>query len=412
MEEKPYSGFYAKFLGGFSLAFEGRELQLKANPQGKCMQMLLFLLKSGSAGCEKRLLLELVRPDEKDREKRMNNFRQQIHLIRKLVKTSGLPDGRYVVVQGSRYYFTQDYPLNTDAEGLDGIIRKIRSRPSKDEETQKLYLEYCKAYTGEFLPFLGGEEWVAMESAYYQKWYFDCLNQLCIRLKEQEEYETLLHLCTAASQFHPYDEWQAVQIECLMALNRRKEAEKVYEAAAELFYKDLGLTSLDRVMARYQENTDAYYMARTMSSLKNSLEEYGKAKGPYHCSYPSFVDIYRIIARRGERENEKNLLLLCTLSPGRTDGSEEKRAEQMELFQKVLVHATRAGDIYARYSPCQYLVLLTGAAKGTEKLMISRLKSIWEKAGGQASVEFAVSEVEGAKEARAKAGPGAYEKIC
>ncbi|MCI9594599.1 MAG: hypothetical protein HFG51_10745 [Lachnospiraceae bacterium] len=412
MEEKPYSGFYAKFLGGFSLAFEGRELQLKTNPQGKCMQMLLFLLKSGSAGCEKRLLLELVRPDEKDREKRMNNFRQQIHLMRKLVKTSGLPDGRYVVVQGSRYYFTQDYPLNTDAEGLDDIIRKIRSRPSKGEETQKLYLEYCKTYTGEFLPFLGGEEWVAMESAYYQKWYFDCLNQLCIQLKEQEEYETLLHLCTSASQFHPYDEWQAVQIECLMALNRRKEAEKVYEAAAELFYKDLGLTSLDRVMARYQENTDAYYMARTMSSLKNSLEEYGKAKGPYHCSYPSFVDIYRIIARRGERENEKNLLLLCTLSSGRTDGSEEKKAEQMELFQKVLVHATRAGDIYARYSSCQYLVLLTGASKGTEKLMISRLKSIWEKAGGQAGVEFSVSEVEGAKEACAKADPGAYEKIC
>ena len=68
MEEKQYSGFYAKFLWGFSLAFEGRELQLKTNPQGKCMQMLLFLLKSGSAGCEKRLLLELVRPDEKDRE--------------------------------------------------------------------------------------------------------------------------------------------------------------------------------------------------------------------------------------------------------------------------------------------------------------------------------------------------------
>lgn len=413
VEDRPYSGFYAKLLGGFSLAFEGRELQIKANPQGKCMQMLIFLLKAGSAGCEKRQLLELVRPDEKDREKRMNNFRQQIHLLRKLVKTSQFPEGYYIAVQGSRYYFTLDYPIKTDAEGLDEIIWKIRSRPSKDEETQKLYMDYCEAYTGEFLPILGGEEWVAMESAYYQKWYFDCLNQLCIRLKEEEEYEKLLELCTVASQYHPYDEWQAVQIECLMALNRRKEAEKVYEAAAELFYKDLGLTSLDRVMAKYQENSDSYYMVQTMSSLKNNLEEYGKSKGPYHCSYPSFVDIYRIVARMGERANEKNLLFLCTLTGGKTEWTQEKRDEQMELFQKVLVHGTRAGDIYARYSECQYLVLLTGAAKGTEGLMITRLKSIWEKAGGQAKVEYSVSEVESVKETYGRPVPEEqYEKIC
>lgn len=413
VEDKPYSGFYAKFLGGFSLAFEGRELPIKANPQGKCMQMFIFLLKAGSAGCEKKQLLELVRPDEKDREKRMNNFRQQIHLLRKLVKTSQFPEGHYITVQGSRYYFTLDYPIKTDAEGLDEIIWKIRSRPSKDEEVQKLYLDYCEAYTGEFLPILGGEEWVAVESAYYQKWYFDCLNQLCIRLKEQEEYEKLLELCTVASQYHPYDEWQAVQIECLMALNRRKEAEKVYEAASELFYKDLGLTSLDQVMAKYQENGDSYYMAQTMSSLKNSLEEYGKSKGPYHCSYPSFVDIYRIVARMGERENEKSLLFLCTLTGGKTGWTREKRDEQMELFQKVLVHGTRAGDIYARYSECQYLVLLTRAAKGTEGLMISRLKSIWEKVGGQAKVEFSVSEVESMKEPYGRTVPeGQYEKIC
>ena len=54
----------------------------------------------------------------------------------------------------------------------------------------------------------------------------------------------MLELCSTASQIHPYDEWQAVQIECLLAMERYKEALEVYEKATEIFYKDLGVTSL------------------------------------------------------------------------------------------------------------------------------------------------------------------------
>ena len=74
---------------------------------------------------------------------------------------------------------------------------------------------------------LGGEAWAAQEEAYYQKWYFDSLSSLCRRLKEKGEYEKLLELCTMASRIHPYDEWQTVQIGCLVALNRYQEAMNV-----------------------------------------------------------------------------------------------------------------------------------------------------------------------------------------
>lgn len=91
-----------------------------------------------------------------------------------------------------------------------------RGRLQKQDTREQLLLKFCKAYTGEFLPMLSGEEWVTTESAYYQKWYFHCLKELCGILKENGEFELMLELCTAASQMHPYDEWQAVQIDCLI----------------------------------------------------------------------------------------------------------------------------------------------------------------------------------------------------
>lgn len=397
MAKKTREGFYVRFLGGFSLSFAGNELPLKANPLGKCMQLIFYLLKAGSEGCEKKELLELVRPEEKDRNRRLNNFRQQLYMMRKLIQHANVPEGEYIVFRGTRYYFTLDYPLHTDTERLDQLILQIRSRPAQGEGLQQQYQEYCEAYQGEFLPVLGGEEWVALESAHYQKWYFNCLNKLCVQLKKQNKYETLLKLAETASQLHPYDEWQVVQIDCLMALGRRKEAEKVYEDAAALFRRDLGLTSLDRAMARHQEQSHTYHMARIVEKMKVDLEEEEKSEGAYYCSYPSFVDAYRIRARMDEANQEQSLLLLCTLSGEKEGWKEADRLKQMELFRKTLICGTRSGDVYTQYSKSQYLVLLSGAGRGTENVMISRLQASWKRAGGRAKVDFSIGAVEGAE---------------
>lgn len=409
MAEKPSDGFYARFLGGFSLYFAGQEMFFEVNPQGKTMQLLYYLLKAGTNGCEKKELLELVRPGEKDQKKRLNNFRQQLFRMREMIQNSHFPKGEYIVYQKNRYYFTLDYPLDVDTEKLDGLIGQIRSCPQAQaragtgngQELWQQYEDYCEAYTGEFLPILGGEEWVALESAHYQKWYFTCLNQLSLRLKEQKKFERLLRLTTAASQIHPYDEWQVVQIECLMALGRRREAEKVYEEANEMFYKDLGLTSLERAMERYSQESQplpSCSLARTLEKVKEGLDEKEERRGAYYCSYPSFMDIYRIRARMDEANREQSLLLLCTLSAEKGEWQEGESKEQMELFQKTLVQQTRSGDVYTQYSRNQYLVLLSGAGKACEDLMISRLEKNWKKAGGRAKVKFSMDEVEGAKQ--------------
>lgn len=402
MEDRPYTGFYARLLGGFSLDYEGNPISINANPQCRYMQILLILLKAGKEGISRKSLLEMSQTEDKDSERQTNNFRQQVFALRKTLAASGLPEGRYIVSKRSRYYFSLEHECHTDTEALDGIVTRLRTENLKEEQLYGLRLAYCKNYTGEFLPMLNGEEWATAESAYYQKWYSDCLQELSAVLRQEGRYEQLLELVEKASQIHPYDEWQTVQIECLMALNRHKEAMKVYEEASDILVNELGLDSMEEMLGRYQDKeSQSYYMASALSGVKKRLQEEEGSKEPYQCSYPSFLDLYHIIARIGERAEIKNILLICTLRKQKggegADSREDKDGgleQQMESFRQCLVKGVRFGDAYTRYSENQYLALLIGADEQGGKLVADRLLQQWESGIERLEAELVVYELE------------------
>lgn len=436
MKTRPYTDFYARLLGGFAIYYRGKEIPIGTSLHSRSAQMLLMLLQARAAGVERSTLLALVRPKEKDLEKRSNNLRQHLHILRKVIARSGFPEGDYIILKGGRYYFSLTYKVETDVAYLDRLVARITADGVRAEERGALYLDYCRAYTGELLPMLGGEEWVTIESSFYQKWYITSLNAVCKRLRAEGRYETMLELCTKASQLHPYDEWQALQIECLMAMDRYKEAIELYEEAEEIYYKGLGPTSLDRVMEKYRDKDGRIRNGgNILKKVKRSIEE-AEIEGPYFCSYPSFLDAYRIIARIGERMGTKNLLMLCTFIAGVRCGPEkggDKAAlgsrsrgeldrpersgscvesercteglgagrrryieERMIQLEQILTEDLRIGDVYTRYSENQYVVLLTEAGMGDGERIVARLEEHWKRLdrGGRARVRFMVQEVE------------------
>ena len=368
--------FYAKFLGSFSLDFNGQRLWLKGSPQKKSMQLLMALLKAGAEGATRQQLLEVVWKEGGDPQKEKSNLNQHLYYLRQLIHESHFPEGKYIIVQKPRYYFTEDYEIHSDTEQLDQILEEIRNAEAAGEDTLELLRQFCRGYTGEFLPMLNGEEWVVEKSAYYQKQYFSCLSRLCGRLKEMGEYQEMLELCTVASQIHPYDEWQAVQIDCLVAMNRYKDALKVYEDAAEFFYEDLGVSSLNRTIARYR-NTEGrlHYLSSALAGIRKGLNEEERLWGAYCCSYPSFVDVYRIVVRMQERTGIGSLLMVCTLNIA---GSGENTETWMERFRQFMAGSIRNGDVYTRYSPNQFLVLLMQAEEKDVENIEERLKNGWK----------------------------------
>ncbi len=417
MAQHSQKGFYARMLGGFVLCFQSQEIAVPMRLQSKSMQLLLQLLKAEGEGIERNDLVNLFQRDCYDRQKQINNFYQQIYLLRRAIKRAGFPAGEYIVLKGSRYYFTLDYPVETDTGSLDRILLRIQDRNSEADSVsrKKLLLEFCRTYTGEFLPMLSGEEWVNMESACYHKWYARYLKQLCEMLKQEGSYEEMLELCAAASQMHPYDEWQMMQIDCLMSMNRYEEAMRIYEETAQMLFEELGIPVNDQAISRYRSiSSRLSYTANTLNNVMEHLQEPENLHGPYYCSYPSFLDIYHVLSRIGERAGTKMLLLICTLkrseagqaSGGKPEAKDQGESEgsslrgklkpEMEQFCQVLDGGIRNGDVYTRYSANQFLMLLIGADQADGLIIIRRLQDRWSKIqNGGTAVNFTAYVVEG-----------------
>ena len=108
--------------------------------------------------------------------------------------------------------------------------------------------------------------------------------------------------------------------------------------------------------------------------MANLREDEGKP-GAYYCSYPSFIDNFRMLRRMIERTGNSSFLMICTLTDksGKLleDPSELKMmGEQMKF---ALEHSLRRGDVYTRYSAAHFLVLLVGITLENTSLVSARI---------------------------------------
>ena len=395
MRQEQSGQFYAAFLGGFSLTFSQGELPAMGNMQSKMGQIMLALLKAGDQGLNRRALFRVINMEGKEPERPERNLNQQVYLLRKRLCQLGYPPGKYIVKSGDIYYFTLDYSIQSDTGRLDQLLKTMGTEHSEEGQLS-LLRQFCSVYRGEFLPALRGEEWVMTESAYYQKQYYQCLTRLCQLLREKGAYEEMLEFAETASQIHPYDEWQPVVIECLLKLNRRKEALKVYEASQKIFQEELGSDALDQVMEKYwNQEKGLYYAAGALNRIRQEMQEKDRRKGPYFCSLPIFMDLYHMFARLPHQETKSNYLMLCTAKGLEEEQEEMGEEDSQKEFSEFLSRSIRRSDVFTRYSKNQFLIMFLDALIGREGRILERLQKKWQEEGDpKLQMEFLISETE------------------
>jgi tetratricopeptide (TPR) repeat protein len=353
------------------------------------MQILLLLLKAEEQGVPWRKLAELVGGRREDSQKQHNNLRQQVRMLRNLIKNCPeFPEGKFIV--GTRegvYYFSPDYEVETDTGRIDWRYQRLRDGIS-GEEKKRILQEICQLYTGEFLPALLGEEWATVEGAGYQSIYLSCVQELCRILEKEKAYSELIALCSRAGRLYPYGQWNEAQIKYLVKQNRYEEAVQVFEKTDQSLYEDFGIHPVKLSQAREGCLLPGGGRGRIFEILEEIENRDGRAC-PYWCSYPSFVDIYRILSRNIEESHSQATLLLCTMR-------EKKGLEQeMERLQEQLERVMRSSDIYTRYSENQFIALLPETEAEGGQRVVERLRRSWmeEPEPSRAVVEFEISHV-------------------
>lgn len=346
----------------------------------KAMKLLLILLYCGKEGITRNKLLEDLYGREELADA-ANNLRVTIHRLKKILVEAGLPEYEYIVSAGGFFYW--DSPMETVVD-VDVFKRLIKDAETETDQEKKLSMlkEACQMYGGEFLQKLSGDEWVLIESIQCKGLYFNALEQACAILMDMKEYDEALRLVEPACEMYPFDEWQAVKIDCYIAMNRYKDALKEYESTAKLLIEELGVSPSDKMMKQFAVlSRHVSNRTQAIGEIKGELQEQADQRGALYCTYPGFRDAYRMIRRGMERNGQSVFLVLCTLidSKGRPMENSDKLDEMVEGLHTAIQTSLRRCDSFTKYNRAQFLIMLVGTNEENCQIAIDRVLNCFTK---------------------------------
>lgn len=347
-------------MGSFFLEYGDQPIPFRKTMATKSMRLLQIFLYNKDNGISRGRLLESTYGRE-DVADAANSLRVGVHRLKRSLVEAGLPQFEYIYTQKGVYHWTSPMPVEVDA--ID-IKNKILEAGKETDEKARMdqMIEALELYTGEFLADFGEEEWVQAERAQLKKVYSDALKEVSEYLLKNEEFDELQKLTSVASELYPFDEWQAVQMQALIGLERYKEAMKLYEQTSKHYFEELGVTPSEKLVEQYR------YLGSRMGSRHRVIEEVqadlqespGEKGGAFFCSLAGFRDCYRLVYRMSEK--------------------------LLEVMKRSLRHS----DFFAKYSPSQYVILLQGGSQRGCELVYKRISERFseEKKGWAKNLKY------------------------
>jgi DNA-binding SARP family transcriptional activator len=364
--------------GDFTLTYGDTPLKLERTNTTKSMQALQLLLYHGDAGVPRDTLLDLLYAEDRAAEP-ANNLKVTMSNLRRQLLHAGLPEDTTVRYRGGSYFWEHSVPQDVDIRSFEAAVEAAQTaRGARQTEN---WITACGLYKGDFLPHLQGENWAAAACAHYREQYFRCVKKLIAVMTEAKQYEQLLPVVTRAAGLYGLEEFQLARIDCLMNLQRYAEAKQVYEETARGLRDDYDLGPSPALLARCRALDEmANDRTETIREFQENLVEAGETRGAYYCTYPGFIDAYRVVARMLERSGQSAYLVLCWLTDthGHEIAEKDRLAVAAPKVSSAIRNALRRGDLYTQPARDRFLILLVGTNQENCAIVTDRITNTYK----------------------------------
>lgn len=254
----------------------------------------------------------------------------------------------------------------------------IRAGHAEQDHTAKLNLlfEAQELYKGDFLPKSAMDDWVMPLNSYYRTQYGSLVHELTAGLSSVGRFDDTIIVCRRAIIIDPYDEAVHLSlIQSLVETGAQQEAMQHYTYVTELFYTHFGVTPSEELTSLYKD------IVRTSKStemnlgvIRDGLAERERESGAFYCEYEFFKDIYRLNARSASRNGQiVHIALLTVMDAKGKRLTQERMNAAMDRLKDVVRTSLRRGDVFARYSVSQYLIMLPSASFENAEMVMNRV---------------------------------------
>lgn len=376
-------------LGRLYIEYDGHPVQLPLDIHSITVQLLVLLWDAGEKGVSRDIILRCLYGEYEIRDP-ANSMRVNIFRLRKMLGKLPFPPHEYIVAEHGIYRWDGgDIGLETDVSCFKKNLKEAEN--ASEAEEKKRHLEAaCELYKGEFLPAFAAEHWAAVKNVDFQEMYIGAIGGLYDIYMKENEYEKAVTLADRAMKIYAYEPFAVMKIDALMIQGYFQKALDTLDAISRLLFTDLGVMPSDEMLKRYEAISSRIGNSySSISKIKTCLNE-EIVSGAYYCSFPSFVDCYRILSRLSIRNEQPVFLINCVMTDkqGRHLGHGTKRLNSAAAVMKAIESTLRAGDVYTKSNDNQFLILLSGLTVEDCSVVMDWISSCFHKIEGTRGVQL------------------------
>lgn len=372
---------HVQTLGQFSVSIGGHSINNKENQAKKPWSILQYLIAFRNRDITSNELIELIWSDDQSANPG-GALKTLVFRSRKLLEPLGIPPQELIVQRRGSYAWNPEYQTLVDADEFEALCLRAADDGAGKDEQLRLCLQAIDLYQGDFLPKSAWESWVAPISARYHSLYLQAAHKAVELLTSLSNWEEIATLCEKAIRIEPFDEdLHYSLIYALHSAGRQNLALEHYKRTIDQFYNEFSITPSERLKDLYKIIRDEEHGVTTdLSIIQESMQEQQRTDGAYYCEYSVFRDIYQLEQRAIERTGDS--IYLCLLTVRLENGELPKTSvmvRAMDALNRAISGSLRRGDVYARYSIAQYIVLLPTASYENGCSVMKRITTSFKK---------------------------------
>lgn len=367
-----------QMLGQFTLRYGDRTISDSDDRSRRVWSLLAYMLYNHGRSFAQEELIHLYWSNGEKSADPGNALKSIFHRIRTALDKLQPGLGRLLIRRkAGRYFWNNVIPLSLDIEDFEAHFHAAEAAGDDDVRLAE-YQAALALYAGDPLPRMTDEIWTIPIVAYYHSLYTRAAAGAIELLEKQERTAEAVALCRRAIHIEPYQEDLYEHLmRGLLRTGDMKGAMSVYEEMSELLFAHFGVMPSETLRTLYRQATRTVNdRTLTMDEVCSQLAEPAPHGGAMVCEYDFFKILYRAesrsIARNGHSAN------ICLLSVSGKDGEMLARRSldpAMNNLQVLIQNNLRRGDVIARCSISQYIILLPQANYENSRMVADRLVS-------------------------------------
>ena len=367
-----------QMLGQFTLRYGDRTISDSDDRSRRVWSLLAYMIYNHGRSFAQEELIHLYWSNGEKSADPGNALKSIFHRIRTALDKLQPGLGRLLIRRkAGRYFWNNVIPLSLDIEDFEAHFHAAEAAGDDDVRLAE-YQAALALYAGDPLPRMTDEIWTIPIVAYYHSLYTRTAAGAIELLEKQERTAEAVALCHQAIHIEPYQEDLYEHLmHGLLRTGDMKGAMSVYEEISELLFAHFGVMPSETLRTLYRQATRTVNdRTLTMDEVCSQLEEPAPHGGAMVCEYDFFKILYRAearsIARNGHSAN------ICLLSVSGKDGEMLARRSldpAMNNLQVLVQNNLRRGDVIARCSISQYIILLPQANYENSRMVADRLVS-------------------------------------